>query len=100
MGADSITCIVLPGCNNDGVGYNFGEHGIFHGLTATIGFWHNNNGQALIKSFGTTSSGLTLANWLATTAQPVRQQRPRLERQLDDRDQPNGPRTPTLPTTS
>ena len=68
VGADSITCIVLPGCNNDGTGYNFGEHGVFHGLTATIGFWHNNNGQALIKSFGNTSSGLSLGNWLAINA--------------------------------
>jgi hypothetical protein len=66
-GGDGISCIVLPGCNNDAVNYDFGEHGIFHGLTATIGFWHNQNGQALIKSFGTTSNGLTLANWLATT---------------------------------
>ncbi|MDB5305358.1 MAG: Cadherin proteinputative collagen-binding protein, partial [Phycisphaerales bacterium] len=41
--------------------------GIFHGLTATIGFWHNQNGQALLKSFGNTSNGLSLANWLATT---------------------------------
>ncbi len=63
---DSLVGVVLPGCNNDGVNYNFGEHGIFHGLTATIGFWHNANGQSLIKSFGTTSNGLTLANWLAT----------------------------------
>jgi len=61
-----VTNIVLPGCNNDAVNYNFGELGIFHGLTATIGFWHNANGQSLIKSFGTTSSGLTLANLLAT----------------------------------
>src|SRR5262249_30372563 len=66
-GTDTITQIVLPGCNNDAVNYTFGEHGIFHALTATIGFWHNDNGQGLLKSFGTTSSGLTLANWLATT---------------------------------
>src|SRR6185295_9805880 len=63
---DTITCIVLPGCDNDGINYNFGELGIFHGLTGTIGFWHNANGQSLIKSFTTTSSGVTLANWLAT----------------------------------
>jgi hypothetical protein len=47
------------------VNYQFGEHGILHGLTATIGFWHNKNGQALINSFTKTSTGLTLANWLA-----------------------------------
>ena len=62
----TISQIVLPGCNNSAVNYNFGELGIFHGLTATIGFWHNKNGQALLNSFGTTSSGLTLANLLAT----------------------------------
>jgi hypothetical protein len=65
--AGAISKVVLPGCNNTGTNYNFGMLGIFHGLTATIGFWHNCNGQSLIKSFGTTSSGLTLANWLATT---------------------------------
>jgi hypothetical protein len=57
--------VVLPGCNNQAVTYQFGEHGILHGLTATIGFWHNKNGQALINSFTKTSTGLTLANWLA-----------------------------------
>jgi hypothetical protein len=62
-----IASIVIPGCNNNGTGYNFGELGIFHGLTATIGFWHNQNGQGLLNSFGTTSNGLSLANWLATT---------------------------------
>jgi hypothetical protein len=37
-----------------------------HGDTATIGFWHNKNGQALILSLngGPTSTGL--ANWLAS----------------------------------
>jgi hypothetical protein len=61
-----ISQVVIPGCNNAGTGYNFGEMGIFAGLTATIGFWKNNNGQGLLDSFGTTSTGLTLANWLAT----------------------------------
>jgi hypothetical protein len=62
---DTISCIVLPGCANNGINYTFGEHGIFHGLTATIGFWHNQNGQGLIKSFGNASNGLSLANTLA-----------------------------------
>jgi hypothetical protein len=65
--AGTISGIVLPGCNNCAVNYNFGELSICKGLTATIGFWHNCNGQNLIKSFGTTSSGQSLANWLATT---------------------------------
>jgi hypothetical protein len=32
------------------------------GSTATIGYWHNNNGQALIKT-----QGVQLGNWLAST---------------------------------
>jgi len=43
------------------------DMGLLHGMTATIGFWQSPNGQALIKSFGKTSSGLTLANWLANS---------------------------------
>lgn len=67
FGNDGFCKIVLPGCDNNAVNYNFGELGIYHGLTATIGFWHNGNGQELIKSFAKTTNGLTLANWLATT---------------------------------
>jgi hypothetical protein len=37
------------------------------GETATIGFWHNQNGQALISSFNGGPSSTYLANWLATT---------------------------------
>lgn len=40
-----------------------------HGDTATIGFWHNKNGQALIDSFNGGGSGGTataLGNWLST----------------------------------
>jgi hypothetical protein len=37
------------------------------GMTATIGFWQNQNGQAIINGFGTTSTGQTVANWLAST---------------------------------
>jgi hypothetical protein len=35
-------------------------------MTATIGFWHNKNGQALIKSLNGGSSSTALGNWLAT----------------------------------
>jgi uncharacterized repeat protein (TIGR01451 family) len=62
-----ISVIVLSGCNNVATGYDFGQMGISHGLTATIGFWNNQNGQALLNSLGTTSSGQTLANWLAAS---------------------------------
>jgi hypothetical protein len=37
-----------------------------HGDTATIGFWNNKNGQALIKSLNTGPSSTALATWLAT----------------------------------
>jgi hypothetical protein len=36
------------------------------GDTATIGFWHNKNGQALINSLNGGSTSKNLANWLAT----------------------------------
>jgi hypothetical protein len=44
--------------------------GNLHGLTGTIGFWANNNGQTLIKLFNATSlskagTSTALGNWLA-----------------------------------
>lgn len=36
------------------------------GDTATIGFWHNKNGQAVINSFNGGSTATMLGNWLAT----------------------------------
>jgi hypothetical protein len=36
------------------------------GDTATIGFWHNRNGQALINSLNGGSTSTALANWLAS----------------------------------
>ena len=36
------------------------------GDTATIGFWHNKNGQALIDSLNGGSTATALGNWLAT----------------------------------
>jgi large repetitive protein len=48
---------------------NIGVYGtIGRGDAATIGFWHNKNGQTLIKAATpATTGGLTLANWLATS---------------------------------
>ena len=37
-----------------------------HGDTATIGFWHNKNGQALINSLNGGPNSKNLANWLAS----------------------------------
>ena len=36
------------------------------GDTATIGFWHNKNGQGLITGATPVTGGLSLANWLAS----------------------------------
>jgi PKD repeat protein len=41
--------------------------GVQPGQTATIGFWQGPQGQSLINKFGTTTSGQTLGQWLATT---------------------------------
>jgi hypothetical protein len=41
--------------------------GVTKGLTGRISFWNDVKGQALIKSFGSTATGLRLANWLADT---------------------------------
>ena len=52
-----------------GSGYNFGEHedvGLVRGQTATIGYWQNNNGQALIRSLNGGANSTALSNWLAT----------------------------------
>jgi hypothetical protein len=40
--------------------------GVLKGDTATIGFWHNKNGQEVINSFNGGSSATMLASWLAT----------------------------------
>jgi len=37
-----------------------------HGSTATIGFWHNKNGQALINSFNGGPTSTLLGQWLGT----------------------------------
>jgi hypothetical protein len=39
---------------------------VVHGDTATIGFWHNSNGQMLISSMNGSAFSTSLANWLAT----------------------------------
>jgi hypothetical protein len=56
-----------PATANDTATVTSLGQGVVKGLTGGIGFWHNPNGQALIKSFGSTATGLTLANWLAAT---------------------------------
>ncbi|MCK4602510.1 MAG: hypothetical protein KAU28_08595 [Phycisphaerae bacterium] len=56
----------------DGMNYNFGERPeagsqVVAGQTATIGFWQNKNGQALLKSINGGSDSTQLGNWLAAT---------------------------------
>jgi streptogramin lyase len=41
--------------------------GVQRGQTGGIGFWQNNNGQALIDSFNGGANATALASWLATT---------------------------------
>ena len=53
----------------DGMNYNFGERplagtAVASGQTATIGFWQNKNGQALIKALGENTQ---LGDYLAAT---------------------------------
>jgi hypothetical protein len=60
------------GLNLDGMNYNFAERpgssgNVQHGQTASIGFWQNKNGQALINALNGGSSATQLGNWLATT---------------------------------
>jgi hypothetical protein len=43
------------------------NQGVVKGLIGGPGFWNGKSGQALIQSFGSTATGLTLANWLAMT---------------------------------
>jgi hypothetical protein len=50
-----------------GLAVNYGTSTpLCHGDTATIGFWHNKNGQALINSMNGGSSSKTLATWLVS----------------------------------
>jgi hypothetical protein len=70
-GIGTISSITFPS-GAASVSNNFGEltfatDGIGKGDAATIGFWHNKNGQALINSLNGSSTSTHLAQWLATT---------------------------------
>ncbi|MGH7177144.1 MAG: SdrD B-like domain-containing protein, partial [Tepidisphaeraceae bacterium] len=71
-GNDVFSNIVLAHPNCNGTNYNFGERpvntgAVGQGQTATIGFWHNKNGQNLIKSLNGGATATQLGNWLGTT---------------------------------
>jgi hypothetical protein len=62
---------VALGAGVNGLNYNFGElppsgASVQPGQTATIGFWNNKNGQALIKALNG-GTGHQLGDWLAAT---------------------------------
>ena len=69
---DQFSGIILPQPGSDGVNYNFGERPgaggqVTSGQTATIGYWQNKNGQALIKSLNGGPASMQLGAWLAAT---------------------------------
>ncbi|MFM8580792.1 MAG: collagen binding domain-containing protein, partial [Planctomycetaceae bacterium] len=68
VGADSFT-ITLGACT-DSCDYNFGELSVGDmlavGDTATIGFWANKNGQAILRNLNGGASSTLLAQWLVT----------------------------------
>lgn len=47
--------------------YRGGPLPVAPGHTASIGFWHNKNGQALLRSFNGGPNATALADWLATS---------------------------------
>jgi hypothetical protein len=70
-GNDAFSGIELV-AGSQGVNYNFGERmdgGQLpgDGVTATIGFWQNKNGQALIESLNGSQQSTLLSDYLAST---------------------------------
>jgi protocatechuate 3,4-dioxygenase beta subunit len=71
---DKIKDICVPASAVCGVNYNFGEKAktpppppkLVCGMTATIGFWQNKNGQNLIKSLNGGQNATNLGNYLAS----------------------------------
>jgi hypothetical protein len=71
VSGDQFTGISLTAGEN-AMNYNYGEQPaatgpIQHGQTASIGFWNNTNGQALIKALNGGGTSTQLGNWLAAT---------------------------------
>jgi hypothetical protein len=69
---DTFSGVVLPHGGSLAENYNFGERpastgGVATGQTATIGFWQNHNGQALVQSLNGGATATQLGHWLATT---------------------------------
>jgi len=73
VGNDVFQQIPL-GAGIDAVNYNFGERPlvgttVIAGQTATIGFWQNKNGQALIRALNGGATATQLGSWLAASFQ-------------------------------
>jgi hypothetical protein len=71
IGTDMFSAINLA-AGVFGINYNFGEQpttlgAVTGGETATIGFWNNCNGQALLDKLNGSSTSTQLGNWLAAT---------------------------------
>jgi hypothetical protein len=69
---DAIRRIVMTQSGSNAINYNFGEvrqsdGTVQPGQTATIGFWQNKNGQALILSLNGGPHSKKLSSWLAST---------------------------------
>ena len=69
---DVFRRIVMTQSGSAAINYNFGEvrpssGTVQPGQTATIGFWQNKNGQALILSLNGGPSSKKLSSWLAST---------------------------------
>ncbi|MBW3595876.1 MAG: PKD domain-containing protein [Planctomycetes bacterium] len=68
---DQFTGVVLAAPGSTGINYNFGERvdggTLGSGQTATIGYWQNKNGQALIESLNGSNSSTLLATYLSET---------------------------------
>ena len=63
---------IAMGAGAVGINYNFAERPlnggqVSSGQTATIGFWQNNNGRALILALNCGANSTQLSSWLAAT---------------------------------
>ncbi|HEY2587375.1 MAG TPA: Ig-like domain repeat protein [Tepidisphaeraceae bacterium] len=71
---NTFSSVQIGGCEDVGLGYNFGEHSQSLGSgsschstdTASLAFWHNSHGQALLCSLNGGPNSTALGNWLAT----------------------------------
>ena len=69
---DTFTGVVMTQAGSSAQNYNFGERPtangpLASGQTASIGFWQNNNGQALINVLNGGPTSTQLGNWLSAT---------------------------------